>query len=96
MTVVTSVETTSKLVIPSLPSTTKKELELIEDKSNVKLDITHYINVFATSGLLSFYVYFPPFIPYLYKRCKWLLGLIAAPIIVSALYPVDEEYQPQV
>lgn len=93
MTPVKEIETSRNLTVPSL---NKKKLELIDDRSNAKLDITHYINVFATSGLLSFYVYFPPFIPFLYKRCKWLLCLIASPIVASALYPIDEEYQPEV
>lgn len=93
---ITGIEKLTINLVPPVKATKKKELELIDDKSNAKIDITHYINIFATSGLLSFYVYFPPFIPFLYKRCKWLLSLIAAPIVVSALYPIDEAYQPEV
>jgi len=74
----------------------KKQLQLIDDNSNAKLDITHYINIFATSGLLSFYLYFPPLIPVLWKRCRWVLGVLATPIALSALYPIEEDYQPKV
>jgi len=89
-------DTNMKIVVKdSIPENNKKVLQLIDDKSHVTLDITHYFNVFATSGLLSFYIYFPPFIPLIWKRCRWLLGVLAAPIALSALYPIDDEYQPE-
>ena len=76
-------------------STTKKYVVTL-DKSNAKLDFTHYLGVFFWIGWTFFFFAFMIVGPFLYLYATPVFTFLVGLMTISLLLPINRKMQPKV
>jgi 2-acylglycerol O-acyltransferase 2 len=76
-------------------STVKNELKLLIDKSGCSINIKHYLACFLWLGWPGFYFSLFLILPICYKYSMFTFTCIIGLIVISAILPCAEKYQPK-